>query len=178
MICISSGHGRWVRGASGYLDEVHEARKVVEHVAECLRQRGVDVMTFHDDTSSSQDQNLKTIVDWHNSQVRDLDVSVHFNAYQTTEAPMGTEVFYLTQADLAARVCNAIADLGFIFRGPKLRDDLYFLNNTDEPAILIEVCFVDSLADSRLYQATFGLVCLAIAQALEPSSKRTMPLNS
>jgi hypothetical protein len=36
---ISSGHGKYVRGASGYIDEVDEARKVVEAVARHLRKR-------------------------------------------------------------------------------------------------------------------------------------------
>ena len=40
-IVISSGHGKYVRGASGYLDEVDEARRVVEKVADDLRAKGV-----------------------------------------------------------------------------------------------------------------------------------------
>lgn len=172
MICISSGHGKFVRGASGFLDEVDEARKVVDLVGKILQERGDDVATFHDDTSTSQDQNLETIVAWHNSLNRTLDVSVHFNCYQTTDKPMGVEVLYVTQQELAERMCNAIADLGFIFRGPKLRDDLYFLNSTDEPAILIEVCFVDSKADAVLYEMTFEVLCLSIAEVLHGPQPR------
>jgi N-acetylmuramoyl-L-alanine amidase len=48
-IVISSGHAKYVRGASGLIDEVHEARRVVEQVAEALRGLGVDVVTYHDD---------------------------------------------------------------------------------------------------------------------------------
>ena len=66
-IVISSGHGKYVRGASGILDEVDEARKVVERLADQLGARGVEVTTFHDDTSHSQDENLHTIVAFHNS---------------------------------------------------------------------------------------------------------------
>ena len=36
-VIISSGHGNIVRGASAYLDEVNEARRVVDLVAEKLR---------------------------------------------------------------------------------------------------------------------------------------------
>ena len=46
-LVISSGHGHFVRGASGYLDEVTEARRVVERVAESLRELGIEVETFH-----------------------------------------------------------------------------------------------------------------------------------
>ena len=55
------------------LDEVDEARKVVEEVAGLLEARGVDVKVFHDDTSHSQNENLNTIVNYHNAQTRDLD---------------------------------------------------------------------------------------------------------
>jgi len=166
-LVISSGHGHFVRGASGYLDEVTEARRVVERVAESLRELGIEVETFHDDTSTSQNENLNTIVDYHNSQERDGDVSVHFNAYQDTTKPMGTEVLYTSQATVAALVSDAIAQAGlFIDRGAKYRDDLFFLNQTHKPAILIETCFVDSEADAELYKERFEDICQGIARCL------------
>ena len=105
-IVISSSHSKLVRGASGILDEVDEARRVVERVAEMLEARGVDVTVFHDNTSTSQSENLNCIVNYHNSQERDLDVSVHFNAYVETTKPMGTEVLFVTQSALALAECR------------------------------------------------------------------------
>jgi N-acetylmuramoyl-L-alanine amidase len=165
-VAISSGHGKYVRGASGILDEVDEARKVVERLAAELDSRGVNVNYFHDDVSHSQNENLNTIVNWHNNQDRDLDISVHFNAYEQVSKPMGTEVLYITQNALASQISAAIASCGFINRGPKKRTDLFFLNNTDEPAILIEVCFVDSEADAEIYRDQFNSICDAIADVL------------
>ena len=167
-IVISSGHGKYVRGASGILDEVNEARRVVEGTARALRRVGVDVVTYHDDVSTTQDQNLARIVDFHNAQgPHDLDISVHFNAYVETINPMGTECLYVSDPTLATAVSAAIADAGsFINRGPKLRDDLYFLNNTTESAILIETCFVDSSADAECYWDNFKNVCIATALAV------------
>jgi N-acetylmuramoyl-L-alanine amidase len=172
-IVISSGHGLHVRGAHGILDEVDEARRVVERVAEELRNRGVEVDTFHDDTSHSQNENLHTIVDYHNEQTRDLDVSVHFNAFEQTDKPMGTEVLYVTQSALAGQVSEAVAKCGFINRGAKKRSDLYFLNNTEMPAILIETCFVDSTADAELYGEQFVEICDAIASVLGGEQEET-----
>jgi N-acetylmuramoyl-L-alanine amidase len=166
-IVISSGHGKKVRGASGLIDEVDEARRVVDQVVEYLGRLGVDARPFHDNTSTTQGENLETIVEFHNDHTRDLDVSVHFNAYTETTKPMGCEVLYLTQVELASEVSNAMAKFaGFINRGAKKRTDLYFLNNTDEPAILIEVCFVDSSADVGLYDQNFDRLCRAIAVGL------------
>src|SRR5215469_15404245 len=141
-IAISSGHGRYVRGAVGPqgwgLDEVNEARKVVPRVAEFLRANGNTVVTFNDDISTTQSQNLNTIVSWHNKQDRDLDISVHFNAYIPTEGGRGTEVLYLTQGALADKISSAIASVsGLINRGSKKRSDLYFLNGTSKPAVLL-----------------------------------------
>jgi hypothetical protein len=166
-VVISSGHGKYIRGASDILDEVDEARRVVDRVAELLRSRGVDIKTFHDNTSHDQSTNLATIVDFHNRHNRELDVSVHFNAYEHTSKAMGTECLYVTQESLSAAMADQIAEAGgFIDRGPKYRTDLYFLNNTEMPAILIEVCFVDSVADANLYDENFDQICDAIADVI------------
>ena len=168
-IAISSGHGARIQGAVGILNEVREARRVVKRVAKYLKDMGVTVAEFHDDASTTQGQNLDTVTDWHNRQKRDLDVSVHFNAFAPTDGPMGTETLYVSAgaATVAARVSGAVARAGgFRYRGPRIRGDLAFLNRADKPAILIEVCFVDSATDARLYGENFDAICRAIADAL------------
>jgi len=175
-VVISSGHGLYVRGASGILDEVNEARIVVEMIGDMLTWRGVNVKTFHDDESQSQNENLNRIVDYHNSQDRELDISVHFNAYVETSKPMGTEVLYVTQQPLAAEMSEAIAEAGgFIDRGAKKRTDLFFLNSTDMPAILLEVCFVDSETDATLYEQHLNAICDAIAYVISGTQGEGQP---
>jgi N-acetylmuramoyl-L-alanine amidase len=182
QIVISSGHGLYVRGAAGPppwgLDEVNEARRVVEETASYLRSVGVIVTTYHDDVSRSQSENLNRIVNFHNGCARDLDVSIHFNAYQVTSKPMGTECLYVTQESLARKVADKISQAGdFINRGPKKRTDLAFLNGTAEPAILVETCFVDSQADAALYRAEFAAVCAAIAEAISGQTIDEAPIE-
>jgi len=163
-LVISSGHGKYVRGASGLIDEVDEARRVVASVIDKLRRTGHMVIEFHDDTSTTQQQNLQTIVNFHNAQQRDYDVSVHFNAYVATQGARGTEVLYVTQQAAATKIAAAIADGGNLLnRGAHKRTDLYFLNKTNKPAVLIEVCFVDAAEDVKNYQANFDSICSAIA---------------
>jgi N-acetylmuramoyl-L-alanine amidase len=179
-IVISSGHGLYIRGAAGPqpwgLDEVNEARKVVERTTDYFRQVDVDTITYHDDVSHSQSENLNRIVNFHNAQSRDLDISVHFNAYQVTSKPMGTECLYVTQESLARTVASEIAIAGgLINRGPKYRHDLAFLNGTEEPAILIEVCFVDSQSDAGLYRTSFDAICAAIAEAVSGRELPSLP---
>ncbi len=168
-VVMSVGHGEKIRGASGILDEVDEAQKVVDKVAQCLKRNGVDVTTFFDTTSTDQQTNLETICDYHNAQPdHDLDVSVHFNCYNGQAH--GTECLYVSQDDLAGRVAEGIAEVSDITnRGAKYNGGLYFLNNTNQPAILIEVCFVDSSVDAELYRDNFDVICMAIADAITPA---------
>ena len=166
-IVISSGHGKYVRGASEIIDEVDEARKVTNDLAVALDARGVGIVVFHDDVSKSQSENLDRIVDFHNDQERELDISVHFNAFEQTAAPRGVEVYYVTQAELAGRLSAAIAEAGeFINRGGKKNTGLAFLNGTEMPGVLLEICFVDSEADCELYDANYADIIEAIATTL------------
>jgi N-acetylmuramoyl-L-alanine amidase/Putative peptidoglycan binding domain len=173
-VVISSGHGKYIRGASGapvppQLDEVDEARKVVDQTAVVLRGMGVDVTTFHDNTSHDQSTNLNTIVNFHNKQgPHDLDVSVHFNAYGG--GANGCEVDYLTQKTLSQRVAGAICTASGLKKrgdnGAVYRDGLAFLNNTNAPAILIETCFCDYTPDCDKYRESFADICTAIAEGI------------
>ena len=175
-IVISSGHGSIVRGASSILDEVDEARKVVEAVAERLRARGADVVTFHDDTSKDQSTNLHTIVDFHNAQSRQLDISVHFNCFEYCVPGRGVECLYKSQTTLAAQMSSAMAEAGeLINRGAKLRHDLFFLNETSGPAILLECAFCDSEEDARLYDEHFDAICESIAGVLKHKEGEELP---
>lgn len=167
-VVISSGHSEIVRGAVGILDEVTEARRVTEAVAENLRARGAQVVTFHDDVSTSQSENLERIVAFHNSCTRQLDISVHFNAYVACSGEMGTETLYRTQSTLATQMSAAIASAGKLKnRGAKKRNDLFFLNETDGPSLLLEIAFVDSTADAELYNTNYEAICEAIAATLK-----------
>jgi hypothetical protein len=154
------------------LNEVDEARRVCLELAEQLKLFGVDVAgPFFDDTSTTQSQNLSAITNWHNAQTRELDISVHFNA--SDGQGHGTECLYVTQERLAEEIAGAIAAAGHVTnRGAKYRSDLAFLNNTTEPAVLIEVVFVDNQGDVRAYHTHFDAICEAIAQTVWASFEK------
>src|SRR6516225_8030441 len=175
-IVISSGHGKYVRGAAGpapwWLDEVNKARRVVAEMVDLLTLDGYDVEQLHDDVSKTQSDNLHYLVSHHNKFAAEdrLDVSIHFNAYLADpNVGRGTECLYITQDELAARVASAISSVsGLINRGAKYRSDLYFLNGTTGSlgAILVETCFVDAGVDCDLYRQHFEEICGAIASAI------------
>ena len=173
-VVISSGHGKLIRGAAGPdpwgLDEVDEARLVVARVAELLDELEIGVIEFHDDESTTQDQNLATICEFHNSQIRNLDVSVHFNAYTPIEDARGCEVYAISQVELATDISAKMsAAASLIDRGAKDGSGLYFCNHTDEPSVLVECCFVDAHDDVNNYHDNFDALCAAIANAIADS---------
>lgn len=176
MITISPGHWRVGSGAKDLIDEVTEARKVVNRVVEILRQNKITTHHVEDNTSKNQQQNLSYLVSQHNKTNRKLDVSIHFNSFKRTNKGMGVEVLYYDAKDLAAKVSNAISKAsGLIDRGAKQRKDLYFLNATHKPAILIEVCFVNSEVDVAIYNRDFEKICQAIARELAAYIGHSIP---
>lgn len=143
---VHGGHSLYCRGASKYLDEVNEDRKVKNKVIELLRNEGHTVYDCTDDDGRNQSQNLSNIVKKCNAHSVTLDVSIHLNSAGGT----GVEVFnYDTRTKaISDRICSNISnELGIANRGTKYNKNLYVLANTKSVAILIECCFVDNMTD-------------------------------
>ena len=111
-VCISSGHGKHVSGAVGILNEVEEARRVVPEVVKYLRQAGAEVIEFHENETRNRDANVNAIVAFHNSQQRDLDVSVHFNAVEggIREGGIGVETLYFKGNAQTQAIASKVSD--------------------------------------------------------------------
>lgn len=150
---VHGGHNRKVPGASGYLDEVTEDRKVKDAVIKYLRAAGHTVYDCTDDAGTTQSKNLANIVAKCNAHSGiTLDISIHLNAGGGT----GCEVYYTSSKGktYAGKVSAAVASaLGIKDRGAKESDTLYVLNHTTAPAILVECCFVDSKTDKSKWNA-------------------------
>lgn len=143
---VHGGHNKKVPGASEYLDEVTEDRKVKDAVIKYLKAAGHTVYDCTDDAGTTQPKNLANIVAKCNAHTVDLDISIHLNAGGGT----GSEVYYTSSKgkSYAGKVSAAVASaLGIKDRGAKESDTLYVLNHTTAPAILVECCFVDNKTD-------------------------------
>lgn len=162
IINLHAGHnpdGKIACGVVGLLKESTEARKVKELVIAKLRSLGHTVYDCTCDNGTSQSDVLRRIVAKCNAHRADLDVSIHFNSgagdTNGTGKTTGTEVLVYTPGNAAsgcaAKICAAIAALGYRNRGVKARPDLYVLKHTKAPALLVECCFVDDADDVRLY---------------------------
>lgn len=144
---LHGGHNSIVQGANyGTRKEHIMDRQVKDAVASKLRALGHTVYDDTDESGSTQSANLNNIVRNCNSHYVDLVISFHLNAYNTQAN--GVEVLYYDQQALAAKVSAQLSkDIGWYNRGAKQRTDLYVLNSTKAPAILIELGFIDNDSD-------------------------------
>lgn len=162
------GHYGDGTGARGYVDEVQYARKFIKRIYEILVANKVPATFYEDKISKNQTQNINHLVAHHNQDRNGLIVSGHLNSTSPlTDRPIGAEVLYSTQKDLAANVAKAMSDAsGLINRGAKYRNDIGVLTKTYEPSILIEFGFVNSKRDIELLDQNLEKICLAIAKVL------------
>ena len=153
-IAVRGGHCPRVPGASKFLDELTEDRKVKDSVIKYLRQLGHEVFDVTPpDTTNSSNADLSFGIIKANTYNVDLFVSIHFNkAYDVYNDFLGSEVCVYSPFDIAQRVVNGLVFLGFKNRGQKVRTGLYELKNTNMKAMIIEVCFVESVSDVALYK--------------------------
>lgn len=156
---VHGGHNAKATGASSYLNEVTEDRKIKDKVISYLKMEGHTVYDCTDDSGKTPGDCLKNIVEKCNKHTVDLDVSIHLNASTKDTGNgkvKGTEVFIYSSSSkaksAATRICEEMETLGFTNRGVKTGSNLYVLKNTVSPALLIEVCFVDDKDDYTLYQ--------------------------
>ena len=171
---VHCGHNKIVPGASSYLNEVTEDRKVAAGVIKLLKAQGHTVYNCTDDIGKTQGANLANIIAKCNKHTAALDISIHFNAAKKDSGDgkiKGTEVFVYSSSSkakaAAKRVCKKLAALGFTNRGVKVSKGLYVLKNTKSPAMLIEVCFVDDKDDANLYNKVgVDAICKAIAEGV------------
>ncbi|MFR9098291.1 MAG: N-acetylmuramoyl-L-alanine amidase, partial [Blautia coccoides] len=154
-INVHAGHNFKVPGAAGVFSETTEDRKVKDLVIRKLQAAGHTVYDCTDENSGSVSGNLAAIVEKCNAHAVDLDVSIHFNCYNSQAH--GTEVFIYnwgTAAEpYAQRIVDKIGELGYTKRGVKTNSSLYVLRHTASPALLVECCFCDSAEDAGKYTA-------------------------
>ena len=165
-IAIAGGHSAIARGASGYLDEYECDRAFVAQLIDAFDAQGwhvTDCSNEESDVSAELREECRIA----NASGADLFIAVHFNAGGGT----GTEVWhypYSNAETYAQDVSRELASaLGLPNRGAKTTTGLYVLNHTDMPAILIEVCFVDTEADADAWWATsWDDLCAAVVRGL------------
>lgn len=183
MITIHAGHnpsGKIACGASDFLDESDAARELVGLICKYLKKWGVPCKNITVNNGTSQTDVLKKLVKRANSCNADLNVSIHFNAHKHSTRDgktTGVECLihpshvgkngYDDMGQLGVDLAYNISTVGFRNRGLKCVDNLYFLNKTKNPSIIIETCFVTDQDDADVYKKNKKLIAKRIAQVLK-----------
>lgn len=176
-IAVRGGHVPKVTGCSALINELTEDRKVKDSVINYLRKLGHIVLDVTPpDNTSSLHAELSYGVNKANNWGADLFFSIHFNkAYEHFNGALGSEVCVHSTFDIAQRVVNGLASLGFKNRGQKVRNNLYELNHTNMKAMIIEVCFVEATGDVALYKKLgHDLIGKTIAESIANNKTTTI----
>ncbi|MBN1050309.1 N-acetylmuramoyl-L-alanine amidase [Clostridium botulinum] len=150
-IAIDLGHGVGQdRGATGIISEETIINNVGRLVISKLKALGHTVIETRPVTASCVTDALEQRTNKANFSNVDLFASIHANA----GGGIGTEVFTFKGKELeqARAVLNNLVNLGFRNRGLK-GNSLYVTGHAKAPAMLIEICFIDTPSDIDLYNS-------------------------
>lgn len=174
ILAIDIGHNvPYDTGAVGIRREDDLNRLVGNSLISKLRERGIKVVNCTPNTAKSLNDSLYQRVITANNCGATLFVSIYHNA---CPGGYGAEVLCIKnnyQDGLSTKVgeaiLNELALIGLKNRGIKGRRDLYVINNTSMPALIVECAFVDSSLDMANYNpeksavAIYKGICTALA---------------
>ena len=151
IIGIDKGHSTWDKspcGAVGLLNESKENRPVGDKVIQKLRALGHTVIDCSCNSASSVNEQLAAIVNKANAQKLDLFLSLHLNAGGGTGAEIYTTNTSGAKEEAKKLIETYCKRTGFRNRGHKYKE-LYVIRHTNAPAMLLEMCFVDTESDFK-----------------------------
>lgn len=183
-VLIMAGHsksGYIGSGASKYLDESNETRRLGLKVVEHLKAIGVNADYICLDKPKTAKYLNEQVALANSKGTYDVVVQIHFNAGSNdpNSNTTGTETYYRTSSGkpYSDRV-NAKLSTLFKNRGSK-KDTrgLYWLKYTKCPAILIEVCFVDDKDDAKIYLSNIDKTARLIAEGIAGKAISAQPVQ-
>lgn len=170
-IILDAGHGGRDSGAVfGNRVEKEDNLNLTLAVGRLLEEQGVDVVyTRQEDIYQSPFQKA-TIA---NELEGDLFVSIHRNSSGIPNQYQGIETLIYSMGgfpeEVAENINKELEEVGYINLGIEERPRLVVLNSTQMPAVLVEVGFINSEADNRLFVDSFEETAAAIAKGITES---------
>lgn len=167
-IMLDAGHGGRDPGAVyNGRQEKDDTLALVLAVGEILQNRGLDVLyTRTTDVYESPYQKAMEA----NEAGADFFISLHRNSSPEANTYSGVESLVYDKSGLKLQMAENINEqletVGFANLGVKERPGLVVLRRTRMPAVLVEVGFINSDADNRIFDNNFDDIALAIAEGI------------
>ncbi len=167
-IALDAGHGGYDGGA------VYEGRREKDDnlalalaVGDILQQNGIEVVyTRTEDVYDSPVRKAQIA----NESGADYFISFHRNSSPIDGQYSGVETLLYDEggikADMAEEINEELAEVGYNDLGLSIRRDLAVLRRTQMPALLLEVGFINTEADNRLFDDRFDEIARAIARGI------------
>lgn len=166
-ILLIAGHGEGDPGAVGNnFKEADKTRELLNLVNPLLKHYA-EVTVYDTKKNCYKQSKAGNPPNW---KTFDYVVEFHFNAFNTKA--QGTEI-YIHDSEkgfsVETHMVNNIANLGFVNRGVKKRNNLMNMNLCKKAGVsycLIETCFIDNYNDMRLYEASKNNIANAIVKGI------------
>lgn len=173
-IMVDAGHGGHDNGVT-YKErrEKDDTLKLALSLGEILLKKGFEVEY---ERTSDIYQNSSEKASIANSSGADYLISIHRNCSPTPNTYSGVETLLFNKGDKKENIANTIngelSKLGFQNLGIKVRTNISILRKTKMPALLIEVGFINTDIDNKLFDEKMNEIANAIATALDKSLLR------
>ncbi len=168
LIVLDAGHGGANPGATYEgRRESDDALALTLAVGRLLGERGVDV--YYTRTADIYESPYQKAMEA-NEAGADYFISIHRNSSPYPNQYTGVESLvyntYGEAARMAANINEQLERVGFVNQGVNERRNLVVLNRTRMPAVLVEVGFINTDADNRLFDERFDDIAEAIADGI------------
>ncbi len=168
LVVLDAGHGGSNPGATyNGRQEKDDTLALALAIGQILEANGVDV--YYTRTTDIYEAPQRKAMEG-NAVNADYFVSLHRNSSPYPNQYTGVETLvynrYGEAARLAGNINARLEDVGFANQGVNERTNLVVLNQTEMPAVLAEVGFINTDADNRLLDQRFQEVAQAIADGI------------
>lgn len=168
LVVLDAGHGGENSGAVyNGRREKDDALALVIAIGPILEAGGVKV--YYTRTKDVYETPTRKALEG-NAVNADYFVSIHRNASPYPNQYTGVESLvynrYGAAAEMAENINARLEELGFVNQGVNEQKGFVVLNRTNMPAVLVEVGFINTDEDNRLFDERFDEVARAIAEGI------------
>lgn len=173
-IYLDAGHGGYDYGSTyNGRSEKDDNLKLATAVGTALRDKGIDVeYTRTSDVYQSPNEKAQIA----NDNGADLFVSFHRNSSPVPNTYNGVETLIYNDGDKKEEFANNInkelEKIGFQNLGVDVRKNLAVLKKTTMPALLVDVGFINTDKDNKLFDEKFDDVTKAIVDGITETLKK------